>query len=201
MLPERHVQSPRYGEHGDSFRGTFEEPCDVATQCTMSYEAIMLCPAQGSREATPSSDKETPSVVVTHCTQEGVKGGGKRHRQHLQGTTTMTIHDDDHNWEAGSSSVRRTLADMHIVKCPAMPPIDHFKRLLEEACPNHAYPIRHNLKDYGMMRGFRTSGSLTWGTELNKEPDGSDTTLFPEENINMMIYGDAPCREGAAFLA
>jgi hypothetical protein len=39
--------------------------------------------------------------------------------------------------------------------------MDHFKRLLEEACPNHAYPIRHKLKDYGMMRSLMTSGSLT----------------------------------------
>jgi hypothetical protein len=27
------------------------------------------------------------------------------------------------------------------------PPKDHFKRLLNEACPKHAYPIRHKLKD------------------------------------------------------
>jgi hypothetical protein len=27
----------------------------------------------------------------------------------------------------------------------------YFKRLLEEAWPNHAYPIRHKLKDCGMM--------------------------------------------------
>jgi hypothetical protein len=46
-------------------------------------------------------------------------------------------------------------------KRPVRLPMDHFKRLLEEACPNHAYPIRHKLKDYGMMRSLMTSGSLT----------------------------------------
>jgi hypothetical protein len=35
----------------------------------------------------------------------------------------------------------------HLVRTP----IDHFKRLLEEACPNHAYPIKHNLKDCDML--------------------------------------------------
>jgi hypothetical protein len=41
------------------------------------------------------------------------------------------------------------------------PPTDHVKKLLKEVCPNHAYPIRYNLKDYGMMRSFMTSGYFT----------------------------------------
>jgi hypothetical protein len=77
-------------------------------------------------------------------------------------------------------------------KRPMRPPTDHFKRLCDEACPNHAYPVRHKLKDYGMMRSIMTSWSLTWGTELDKGPDRSDTASFPEENIIMMEYGDAP---------
>jgi hypothetical protein len=36
-----------------------------------------------------------------------------------------------------------------------------YKRLLEEACPNHAYPIRHKLKDCNMMWSFMISGSVT----------------------------------------
>jgi hypothetical protein len=46
-------------------------------------------------------------------------------------------------------------------KRPVWPPTDHIKRLLEEACPNHAYPIWHKLKDCIMMKSFMTSGSLT----------------------------------------
>jgi hypothetical protein len=46
-------------------------------------------------------------------------------------------------------------------KCPVRPSMDHFKRRLEESYPNQAYPIRHKLKDYDMMRSFMTSGSLT----------------------------------------
>jgi hypothetical protein len=52
----------------------FEEPHDIATQCTASYEALMLRPAQGSSEVTLSSDKEATSNVSAHCTQEGIKG-------------------------------------------------------------------------------------------------------------------------------
>jgi hypothetical protein len=38
----------------------------------------MLHTIQGSREATPSSDKEAPLDVIAHCAQEGIKGGSKR---------------------------------------------------------------------------------------------------------------------------
>jgi hypothetical protein len=47
-------------------------------------------------------------------------------------------------------------------------PSDHFKRLLDEACPNHAYLIRHKLKDYEMMQSFMTSGTLTGGVDLDE---------------------------------
>jgi hypothetical protein len=66
--------------------------------------------------------------------------------------------------------------------------MDHLKRLLEEACPNHSYPVRHKLRDCSMMRSLMTSGSLTWGAELNEWPDGSKTTPFPHENTVMTVY-------------
>jgi hypothetical protein len=43
----------------------------------------------------------------------------------------------------------------------AWPPTDHFEKLLEEACPKHAYPVKHKLRDYSMMKSFMTSGSLS----------------------------------------
>jgi hypothetical protein len=42
------------------------------------------------------------------------------------------------------------------------------------------------------MRSFMTSRSLTWGAELDEEPDGSDMTPFPKENAVMMVYRDPP---------
>jgi hypothetical protein len=38
--------------------------------------------------------------------------------------------------------------------------MDHFEKHLEETCPNHAYPVNHKLRDYGMMKNFMASGSL-----------------------------------------
>jgi hypothetical protein len=39
-------------------------------------------------------------------------------------------------------------------KRQARPPIDHIESLVEEACPNHAYPIKHKLRDCGIMKNF-----------------------------------------------
>jgi hypothetical protein len=38
----------------------------ITTQCTTSYEAVMLHPTQGSREVTLSHDKEVSSDVTAH---------------------------------------------------------------------------------------------------------------------------------------
>jgi hypothetical protein len=77
-------------------------------------------------------------------------------------------------------------------------PIDHFKRLLKEACPNHAYPIKHKLKDRSMMESFMTSGSPTWSVELDEGLDRSDMMSFPQENTVMTVYGGRPHRGGTA---
>jgi hypothetical protein len=38
--------------------------------------------------------------------------------------------------------------------------MDCFEKLLEETYPNHAYPIKHKLRDCGMIKNFMASGSL-----------------------------------------
>jgi hypothetical protein len=50
--------------------------------------------------------------------------------------------------------MRCILTVAHSDNRPARPPTDHFKRLLEKACPNHLYPVRHKLKYCGMMEKF-----------------------------------------------
>jgi hypothetical protein len=44
-------------------------------------------------------------------------------------------------------------------KAPAKGTPDHFEKLLEGLCPNHAYPIKHAYKDYSLMRWFLSRGS------------------------------------------
>jgi hypothetical protein len=43
-----------------------------------------------------------------------------------------------------------------------------------------------------MMRSLMTSRSLTWGVELDEDPDGRDTIPFPEENVVLMVYERHP---------
>jgi hypothetical protein len=77
----------------------------------------------------------------------------------------------------------------------ARPPIDHFKRILEVAYPNHAYPVKHKFRDCDMMKNFMISGSLTWGMEPDEDPGGSDTMPFPKEDAVMTVYDRRPTKE------
>jgi hypothetical protein len=88
--------------------------------------------------------------------------------------------------------VVRTTAIMGSGKHQAWPPTDHFEKLLEETCSNHAYPIKHKLRDCDMMKNFIASWSLTRGMEVDHVPNESDTTPFPEEDAVMTIYDGRP---------
>ena len=46
---------------------------------------------------------------------------------------------------------------------------NHFEKLLEGPCPNHAFPIEHLYKDYGLMKQFLSGGSNKG--EHGKDPD------------------------------
>ena len=37
--------------------------------------------------------------------------------------------------------------------------LNHFKKMLEGPCLNHAFPIKHLLKDCGLMRKFLAGNS------------------------------------------
>jgi hypothetical protein len=113
------------------------------------------------QEATLSSDKEAPSDATAYCAQDGIKGTNKRRKQHPLWTATMTSRGDDRGWEAGGSGMGQVLTTVHGNRHLVRPRTDHFKMLLEEACPNHAYHVKRKLKDYPMTQSFMTSGSLT----------------------------------------
>jgi hypothetical protein len=63
---------------------------------------------------------------------------------------------------------------------------------VEETCSNHAYPIKQKLREYGMMKNFMSSGSLTQGMEVDEVPNEGDAPPFPEEDTVMMIYNGRP---------
>jgi hypothetical protein len=105
-------------------------------------------------------------------------------------------YDVSNDKEACGSSVGHITTTTCSGKRQAQPPVDHFERLLEEACSNHAYPIKHKLKDCDMMKNFMISGSLTRGMELDEDPGVSDTMPFPGEDAVMTFYDGRPHQEG-----
>jgi hypothetical protein len=121
---------------------------NIATPYAASNEAAKHCPTQGSREATPSSHKETLLDIAFHSAQE-VLG---RQEEAQAACRRGQDHNDGNDKKTGSSGRGHIVTISHSNKRHARPPTDHFKRLIEEACTNHAYPVRHKLKDYGMMK-------------------------------------------------
>jgi hypothetical protein len=109
----------------------------IATQHAISYEAFIPRPTQRSREAIPSSGEGVPSDVTTHSGREGVRSGKKRQKQCLQPAMTMATMGMQVAPRMRHSSVTAQ-SDKHQTR----PPTVHIKRLLEEACPNHAYLVR-----------------------------------------------------------
>jgi hypothetical protein len=68
---------------------------------------------------------------------------------------------------------------------------NNFKRLHEVACLNYVYPVTHNLKDYGIMKEFMTSGSLTQERGPEGVPGRGGTSSYPGEGI-MIVYDARP---------
>jgi hypothetical protein len=147
-----------------------------------------LHPTPGSRRATPSSCREASSGVAIRDTEEGAKGGKKRHNQRLQEVIAVANDDGGNNEEAGGSGVVCVMTAAGGGKCQARPHTDHLERLFKEDCPNHVYPVKYKLRDCDMMKSFMVSGSLTWGMELDEVPDEGDATPFLGEDAVMTMH-------------
>jgi hypothetical protein len=80
-------------------------------------------------------------------------GGKKRRKWCPQWAAVSTGYNDvDDDKKADDFNKEYVVAVEHGVKHQAQPPTNHFERHLETVCPDHAYPIKHKLKDYGMMK-------------------------------------------------
>jgi hypothetical protein len=141
---------------------------------------------------TPNGGRKAQSDITVQGTEEGVKGGKKRRKQRLQWVTAVDGNDGDNDEMAGSSGALRDVTTVGGSKCQARPPADHFERLLEEVCSNHAYLIKHKLKDCDMMKKFMVSGSLTRGMELDEVTNAGNMMPFLEEDAIMMICDGHP---------
>ena len=70
---------------------------------------------------------------------------------------------------------------------------DHFDKLLEGPCPNHAFPIKHMYKDCSLMKRFFTGGSKKWEQKKKPEAEADDTgekdDSFPSLDGCLIIFG------------
>jgi NAD-dependent dihydropyrimidine dehydrogenase PreA subunit len=102
--------------------------------------------------------------------------------------------DDGGNDEkAGGPGMVRVMTAVGSGKHQVRLPTYHFERLLEEACPNHAYPVKHKLRDCGIMKNFMVSGFLNQGMELDEVPNEDDVIPFLGEDAVVTIYDGRPC--------
>jgi hypothetical protein len=57
----------------------------------------------------------------------------------------------------------RATPDKTTAKCDfkrrTRPPIGHFNKILEAACPHHPYPVKHRLRGCTMMKKIMTTGA------------------------------------------
>jgi hypothetical protein len=134
-------------------------------------------------------DQQRGSIAIQGA-EEGTKAGKKRHKQRRQEATTDN--DGSINERAGGSSTKHTAEAAGNSKHQAQPTKGHFEKLLEETFPNHAYTIKHKLRDCSLMKSFINIGSLSWGIEVDEAPIEGDMVPVAREDTVMMIFGRHP---------
>jgi hypothetical protein len=85
--------------------------------------------------------------------------------------------------------VRRPTIVERDFKRQAWQPADHFENLLMDTFPNHAYPVRHKLKEYIMINNYMTTRAFTNDKKPEGDLAGKAAIPFPEEKAAMSIYG------------
>jgi hypothetical protein len=59
-------------------------------------------------------------------------------------------------------------------KVPVEGTLDHFEKMLEGPCPNHAYPVKHAYQDCGLMKKFLSKGSKKGDRKKKPDPSRDD---------------------------
>jgi hypothetical protein len=107
-----------------------------------------------------------------------------------QWAAVTTCYDEgDNDKEVDDSNKERIAAVERDFKHQTRQPTDHFEKLRESTCPNHAYPIRHKLKECPMMKNYMTTGAFAKGKKPEDDSTGKAAAPFPEEKAVRSIYG------------
>jgi hypothetical protein len=86
------------------------------------------------------------------------KGKAKRNEDADEGASNRSGKKKKKNKQRREGSLMAA-AERKGKQTPAEGTLDHFEKMLEGPCPNHAYPVKHAYKDYGLMKKFLAGGS------------------------------------------
>ena len=121
----------------------------------------------------PRTTKELLDIATSHALGEEAVGAifnhsdGKARRDKGAGEGTSNRSTKRKNKKQQREDSLVATADHKGGRKPMEGTPNHFKKLLEGPCSNHAFPVKHLLKDYSLMRRFLSGGS-------NKGEQGKD---------------------------
>jgi len=122
----------------------------------------------------PRTTKELLDITTSHASGEEAVGAifdrleGKARRDEGADEGTSNCSTKRKNKKQRHEDSLVATADHKGGQKPVEGASNHFEKMLEGPCPNHAFPIKHLLKDCGLMRKF-LAGSTNKG-EQGKEP-------------------------------
>ena len=156
----------------------------------------------------PWTTKELLDIVSSHASSEEAVGAifdrsrGKAKRDEDADEGPSDHLNKKKNLKGRWGSLVAT-AERKAGRAPVEGTPDHFNKLLEGPCPNHAFPIKHMYKDCSLMKRFFTGGSKKWEQKKKPEAEADNTEekddYFPSLDGCLMIFGgseayDSKCR-------
>jgi len=113
----------------------------------------------------PRTAKELLDIATSHTLGEEAVGAifvrleGKARRDEGTGEGTSNHFAKRKNKKQQCEDPLMSAADRKGGRKPMEGAPNHFEKMLEGPCPNHAFPIKHPLKDCSLMRKFLSGGS------------------------------------------
>jgi hypothetical protein len=94
-----------------------------------------------------------------------------------------SCNDDDNNKEVDDSDEEHIADVERDFRHKAQQPNDHFEKLLKATYPNHAYPVKHKLKECTMMKNYMAS----WALSKGKNPEGDLGERSPPPSVGKRL--------------
>jgi hypothetical protein len=123
---------------------------------------------------------------VSKATRGGCRGDPNESR-------SLSSYDEgDNDKEVGDSDEELVAAAECDFKRQARKPANHFEKLLKATCPNRAYPIRHKLKEYTMMKNYMTIGLSAGARSPKVTRWGGQPPLSPKKRWSCQFMVGLP---------